>query len=61
MESSELNSEECVRGRDGEGWVEELTVVVDPDAGAVLDCDAVVVDDLADGEVAEDDVGCVDD
>ena len=28
--------------------------MVDPDASAVLDCDAVVVDDFADGEVAED-------
>lgn len=35
--------------------------MVDPDASAVLDCDAVVVDDFADGEVAEDHVGCIDD
>ena len=35
--------------------------MVDPDASAVLDCDAVVVDDFADGEVAEDDIGRIDD
>jgi hypothetical protein len=36
-------------------------VVVDPDAGAVLDGDAVVVDDESDGEVADDNVGRIDD
>jgi len=35
--------------------------VVDPDAGAVLDSDAVVVDDESNGEVANDDVGRIDD
>ena len=36
-------------------------IVVDPDASAVLDSDAVVVDDEANGEVANDDVGRIDD
>ena len=31
--------------------------MVDPDASAVLDCDAVVVYNLADGKVAENDIG----
>jgi hypothetical protein len=35
--------------------------VVNPDASAVLDCDAVIVYDFADGEVAEDDIGRVND
>lgn len=33
--------------------------MVDPDAGAVLDSDAIVVHDLADRKVAEDDIGRV--
>ena len=35
--------------------------MVDPDACAVLDCDAVVVDNLADGEVAKNDIGRIHD
>jgi hypothetical protein len=36
-------------------------VVVNPDAGAVLDGNTIVVDDKPDGEVADDDIGRVDD
>jgi hypothetical protein len=38
-----------------------LTVMVDPDTSAVLDCDAVIVYDFADGEVAEDDIRRIND
>jgi hypothetical protein len=60
VESSELNSG-GVREWFWYYWFGELTVVVDPDTSAVLDCDAVVVYDFADGEVAEDDIRRVDD
>ena len=36
-------------------------IVIDPDAGAVLDGDAVVADDEADGEVANDHIGRIGD
>jgi hypothetical protein len=36
-------------------------IVVDPDASAVLDSDAVIVDDEANSEVANDDIGRIDD
>lgn len=38
-----------------------LTIVVNPDAGAVLDSDAIVVHDLADRKVADNDIGRVGD
>lgn len=33
--------------------------MIDPDAGAVLDGDAIIVHNLANRKVAEDDIGCV--